>query len=163
MIKISIIYDSKTGNTQAVAKYMADGMNETKDVEARIFHYSDMDEEFVKESQGIVFGSPTYMAGPTADFYTWLEESGKKLNLEGKMGGVFATEQYIHGGADLTMNSLLIHLLIYGMMVYSGGRAFGKPVIHLGPVEVSPEKEKFEELFKIYGRRFAQQIIKISK
>ena len=31
MIKISIIYDSKTGNTQAVAKYMADGMNETKD------------------------------------------------------------------------------------------------------------------------------------
>lgn len=75
MIKISIIYDSKTGNTQAVAKYMADGMNETKDVEARIFHYSDMDEEFVKESQGIVFGSPTYMAGPTADFYTWLEES----------------------------------------------------------------------------------------
>lgn len=163
MIKISIIYDSKTGNTHAVAKYMADGMNETKDVEARIFHYSDVDEEFVKESQGIVFGSPTYMAGPTADFYTWLEESGKKLNLEGKMGGVFATEQYIHGGADLTMNSLLIHLLIYGMMVYSGGRAFGKPVIHLGPVEVSPEIEKFEELFKIYGRRFAQQTMKISK
>lgn len=25
--------------------------------------------------------------------------------MAGKLGGVFATEQYIHGGADLTMNA----------------------------------------------------------
>ena len=74
----------------------------------------------------MVFYCPTYMAGPTADFYTWMEKSAKPLNLAGKLGGVFATEQYIHGGADLTMNALLIHLLVYGMMIYSGGGSYGK-------------------------------------
>ncbi len=49
------------------------------------------------------------------------------------------------------------------MMIYSGGGSYGKPVIHMGPVEVSPEKEKFKELFEIYGKRFATQAQKISK
>ena len=61
------------------------------------------------------------------------------------------------------MNALLIHLLVYGMMIYSGGGSYGKPVIHMGPVEVSPEKENFRELFEIYGKRFATQAQKISK
>ncbi len=82
--------------------------------------------------------------------------------MAGKLGGVFATEQYIHGGADLTMNALLIHLLVYGMMIYSGGASFGKPVIHMGPVEVSPKKEDFKELFEIFGKRFATQALKIN-
>ena len=154
-MKLAVIYDSKTNNTAAVAGYMADGMNSIEGVEAKTFMYSEADTEFIKECTGVVFGCPTYMAGPTADFYTWMEKSAKTLNL--------ATEQYIHGGADLTMNALLIHLLVYGMMIYSGGGSYGKPVIHMGPVEVSPEKENFRELFEIYGKRFATQAQKISK
>ena len=161
-MKLAVIYDSKTNNTAAVAGYMADGMNSIEGVEAKTFMYSEADTEFIKECTGVVFGCPTYMAGPTADFYTWMEKSAKTLNLAGKLGGVFATEQYIHGGADLTMNALLIHLLVYGMMIYSGGGSYGKPVIHMGPVEVSPEKENFRELFEIYGKRFATQAQKIS-
>ena len=136
-MKLAVIYDSKTNNTAAVAGYMADGMNSIEGVEAKTFMYSEADTEFIKECTGVVFGCPTYMAG--------------------------ATEQYIHGGADLTMNALLIHLLVYGMMIYSGGGSYGKPVIHMGPVEVSPEKENFRELFEIYGKRFATQAQKISK
>ena len=49
------------------------------------------------------------------------------------------------------------------MMIYSGGGSYGKPVIHMGPVEVSPEKENFRELFEISGKRFATQAQKISK
>lgn len=162
-MKLAVIYDSKTNNTAAVAGYMADGMNSIEGVEAKTFMYSEADTEFIKECTGVVFGCPTYMAGPTADFYTWMEKSAKTLNLAGKLGDVFATEQYIHGGADLTMNALLIHLLVYGMMIYSGGGSYGKPVIHMGPVEVSPEKENFRELFEIYGKRFATQAQKISK
>ena len=91
-----------------------------------------------------------------------MEKNAGGLNLAGKLGGVFATEQYIHGGADLTMNALLIHLLVYGMMIYSGGASCGKPVIHMGPVEVSPKKEDFKELFEILGKRFATQALKIN-
>ena len=48
------------------------------------------------------------------------------------------------------------------MMIYSGGASFGKPVIHMGPVEVSPKKEDFKELFEIFGKRFATQALKIN-
>ena len=161
MTKISVIYDSKTGNTEAVAGYMADGMNSVDGVEAKAFLYSEVDAEFAKESKGLVFGCPTYKAGPTAAFYTWLEKDAGKLDLGGKLGGVFATEKYIHGGADLTMNTILIHLLCAGMMVYSGGGSKGNPVIHIGPVELSPDKEAFKELFEIYGKRFAEQTLKL--
>ena len=154
-MKLAVIYDSKTNNTAAVAGYMAEAMNSLEGVEAKTFLYSEVDTEFVKECKGVVFGCPTYAAGPTSDFYTWMEKNAGGLNLAGKLGGVFATEQYIHGGADLTMNALLIHLLVYGMMIYSGGASCGKPVIHMGPVEVSPKKEDFKELFEIFGKRFA--------
>ena len=150
-MKLAVIYDSKTNNTAAVAGYMAEAMNSLEGVEAKTFLYSEVDTEFVKECKGVVFGCPTYAAGPTSDFYTWMEKNAGGLNLAGKLGGVFATEQYIHGGADLTMNALLIHLLVYGMMIYSGGASCGKPVIHMGPVEVSPKKEDFKELFEIFG------------
>ena len=96
-------------------------------------------------------------------FYTWMEKKCRRSEFGRKnLGGVFATEQYIHGGADLTMNALLIHLLVYGMMIYSGGASCGKPVIHMGPVEVSPKKEDFKELFEIFGKRFATQALKIN-
>ena len=122
-MKLAVIYDSKTNNTAAVAGYMADGMNSIEGVEAKTFMYSEADTEFIKECTGVVFGCPTYMAGPTADFYTWMEKSAKTLNLAGKLGGVFATEQYIHGGADLTMNALLIHLLVYEMCIRDSPKA----------------------------------------
>ena len=139
-MKLAVIYDSKTNNTAAVAGYMAEAMNSLEGVEAKTFLYSEVDTEFVKECKGVVFGCPTYAAGPTSDFYTWMEKNAGGLNLAGKLGGVFATEQYIHGGADLTMNALLIHLL----------------------VEVSPKKEDFKELFEIFGKRFATQALKIN-
>ena len=47
--------------------------------------------------------------------------------------------------------------MMTGMMVYSGGGSKGNPVIHLGPVAIGGELEKYEELFEIYGKRFAEQ------
>ena len=53
------------------------------------------------------------------------------------------------------------HLLVFGMMLYSSGSSEGRPIIHIGPVQVSPEREAFRELFEIYGRRFAKQAVKV--
>lgn len=67
-MKLAVIYDSKTNNTAAVAGYMAEAMNSLEGVEAKTFLYSEVDTEFVKECKGVVFGCPTYAAGPTSDF-----------------------------------------------------------------------------------------------
>ncbi|MBQ9827757.1 MAG: flavodoxin family protein [Lachnospiraceae bacterium] len=159
-MKLSVIYDSKTDNTKTVAGYIVNGMEQVPGIEAMAFSITDVDTDFVKESVGVVFGSPTYCAGPTADFYKWMEQDAKVLGLAGKLGGVFATGRFIHGGEDINMMTIISHMLVRGMMVYSGGGAFGDPVIHVGPVEISPDAEDFRELFEIYGKRFAGQAVK---
>ena len=50
-----------------------------------------------------------------------------KLDLAGKLGGVFATEQYTHGGGKLVIQTILTNELCIGMLCYSGGAAMGKP------------------------------------
>lgn len=162
-MKIAVIYDSRTGNTSAMGEAIVEGMNGLGGVEARAFDFREIDETFTAECSAFVFGSPTYLAGPTAEFYTFLEQKARGLGLAGKLGGVFATQQYVHGGADLTMMRIIEHLLVLGMMVYSGGASKGKPVIHIGPVEVSPDKDAYVELFRTYGARFAEQALAVNK
>jgi len=164
MIKLVVIYDSKTNNTAEMAACIAEGMNRVKGVYAQAFFYEDLDEAFVRECAGAVFGCPTYMAGPTADFYTFLEKKLRGLDLGGKLAGVFATERYIHGRAEFTMQVIAGHLLMAGMMLYSTGNMWGEPFIHLGPVQVSTmDRAEFRELFNVYGERFAAQAVKIEK
>ena len=161
MIRLAVLYDTKTGNTEKAAAAIAAGMNSVENAEARVFSLSEVDEEYMDECCGIVFGSPTYMAGPTADFYSWFEKEAGKLKLAGKLGGAFATGRYIHGGEDLTINVIIDHMLVKGMIVYSGGAAFGHPIIHVGPVAINWDEEQFGELFRIYGNRFARQAVQL--
>ena len=50
---------------------------------------------------------------------------------------------------------------VMGMMIYSGGSACGKPVIHLGPVGMSQDIDSFKELFVAYGKRMGEQLLKV--
>ena len=58
-MKLSVVYDSKSGNTKQAAEWIAEGMNQVEGVEARAFSIQSVDEEFVKESAGVVIGSPS--------------------------------------------------------------------------------------------------------
>ena len=157
IMKLAVIYHSETENTKQAAEWIADGMNEVSGVEARAFSIEKVDEDFVKEAKGIVVGSPSYMAQMTPQIHNWLFEKAGELEFPGKMGGAFATEQYTHGGGTQVIQSILTIEMVKGMLCYSGGMACGKPVIHLGPVGVNNNMEKFngmgnyKEYFNIYG------------
>lgn len=51
-------------------------------------------------------------------------------------------------------------MMVMGMLVYSGGNSYGKPVIHLGPVGMSQNIEDFRELFVTYGERMGKQLLR---
>lgn len=55
-MKLTVVYDSKTGNTKQAAEWIAEGMGSVAGVEARAFSISSVDPEFGKESAGIVVG-----------------------------------------------------------------------------------------------------------
>lgn len=88
-----------------------------------------------------------------------LEREAPKLNLSGKLGVAFATEQHVHGGGERTISSILTFMMVYGMMVYSGGGSKGRPVIHLGPVGMSTAIDEYRTLFGIYGQRMADMAV----
>lgn len=95
MKKILIAYDSRTGKTEKMAEYIAEGIRISGN-EAELKKITTIKNE--KELQGYdgyIFGSPTYhrdMIGTMKTFLFLVQ----KARLEGKMGGAFGS--YTHSG-----------------------------------------------------------------
>ncbi len=157
-MKISIVYFSSTGNTRAMAEEIMAGIKLEDGVEAKAFNLDEVDREFVNDSSAVIFGTPTYLANMSWQMKKWLDESsGQGFTLGGKLGAVFATAQYIQGGADTAILTIINHLMVKGMLVYSGGAALGQPFIHLGAVATGQNFAEAKPLFKTFGQRIAQK------
>lgn len=160
-MKATVLYFSRSGKTERMAGVVAKGMAMVEDVEARTFSIADIDAAFVKESDCVILGTPVYFATFAGPVKTWFEESARALGLPGKLGGAFATADYVHGGGEVAIQGILSHMMVMGMPVYSGGGAFGKPVIHLGPVALGEGIERYDETFTLFGKRMAEQAAKL--
>jgi len=95
MKKVLIAYGSRTGNTEKMAEYMAEGVRFSgNDVEVRKITELKKAEE-LQGYDAYIFGSPTYhrdMMGTMKTFLFLAEKAG----LEGKIGGAFGS--YTHSG-----------------------------------------------------------------
>ena len=161
-MKMSVIYHTRTGNTKRMAEVIAKGMEKVEGVEAKAFSIDAIDEAWVKESTCIVAGCPTYYASVSGEMKIFLESMGK-YGVAGKLGGAFATANYIHGGGELAMQTILDHMMVYGMLAYSAGGSLGKPVIHLGPEAVAGKLEESDDIFLLYGERMAKKASELFK
>lgn len=155
-MKLSVIYFSKSGKTKQMAEIVAEGARAVPGMEAGVFSLEDIDYDFLEQSRAVVFGTPTYYANISWQLKRWLDESWK-CRLEGKIGSVFTTAEYIQGGADIALLSAISCLLTKGMLVYSGGTALGQPFTHLGPVATKESFENSKAMFQIFGQRIAQK------
>lgn len=154
-MKMTVLYHSKTGNTKKMAEIICEGMMSVSGIEVKAFSLEEIDELWIQESKCVVLGTPIYMANMCGAVKTWLEGPCRKYGLAGKIGGAFATADYIHGGGELGIQTILDHMLVLGMLTYSGGGSFGKPVIHLGPVAIKEHLEESRATFLLYGQRMA--------
>ena len=106
------------------------------------------------ESKAVIFGTPVYYANTCWQIKKWFDESWG-CNLGGKIGGAFSTADFPQGGADTAILTIINHLMVKGMLVYSGGSALGLPYIHLGPVAFRDNFEESKALFHLFGERIA--------
>ena len=159
-MKLSIIYHSKTGNTKEIAQIIASGAKEVIDVEVKCMSIDDIDNEYLDQSKAVVFGCPTYLADISWQLKKWFDES-KRYNLKGKLGAMFATENYLGGGADFALLTLAGHMLVKGMLVYSSGSAEGQPYIHYGVVCIKNGDSDQRERAKIFGKRIALKTLEL--
>ena len=159
-MKISILYSSKTGKTERVAKLIEEGVKRVQGIEVKAMNLNEIDKEFIDDSKGIIFGTPTYYANMSWEMKKWIDESSS-FNLEGKLGAAFSTANSIAGGSDIALLAILNHLMVKGMLVYSGGVAFGKQKTHLGYVQINEIVENEDENARIFGERIANKVSQI--
>jgi len=151
MVKILIVYDSKTGNTEKMAFAVAEGARQVKDVEVIVKKVDQTSLEDLLEADGIIMGSPTYYGQMSARLKALIDESVKiHGKLEGKVGAAFTSSGGTATGAETTLLSILGAMLVHGMIVQ--GRADDK---HYGAAAVeAPDKEELEYCREL-GKRTA--------
>lgn len=159
-MKISIIYYSKTGRTATVADWIAEGVRSVEGVQVGLFNLAQSetpDRAFVEASDAVIFGTPTYMANMCWQMKKWFD-THLEYQLAGKIGSAFSTENSPHGGGgELAIMTLVNHMLVKGMLVYSGGAGCGRPFIHIGPTVVGDQMGDRKEICILFGRRIVEQ------
>jgi len=95
MKNVLIAYYSRTGNTEKMAEYIAEGVRFSGN-NAEIKKLSEIKTEKDMDGyDGYVFGCPTYHRDMTENMKTFLFLA-EKAKLEGKVGGAFGA--YTHSG-----------------------------------------------------------------
>lgn len=160
-MKITVLYHSVSGTTKKMAEAIVLGINSVEGAEAKAYPIDEANEEYLQESRCVILGTPVYYASMSGEMKMWFERSRGKYVLAGKLAGAFATADYVHGGGEIAIQSLLSHMMVAGMLAYSGGGAHGIPVIHLGPVAIKKEVDEYITLFTTYGKRMAAKTLEL--
>ena len=142
-MKVSIVYHSETGNVAAMSELVREGCQSVEGVEARCMPIDEVDEGYLGESSAVLFGSPTYEGTCSWQMKRFLDSGAKGLG--GKLGGVFASQNWPGGGGgSFAEMTIIAAMLVHGMLIYSGGISEGLPYLHFGAVcEKAPDKELY--------------------
>lgn len=157
-MKAIVVYVSRSGTTKRAAEMVVKGLREGG-AQAESIALADLQPDLVKDADALLCGTPVYMAGEAAEWTVWWQRQAGRFALAEKFGGAFATAHYVHGGSEIAVQNLLRNMLVAGMAVYSGGAAYGPPMIHMGPTSAGFTEEEHaaaHENMRIYGKRFAE-------
>lgn len=139
MIEVLVLYYSRFGATEALAREICSGVDGVADVTARLRTvpavstaieasepavpnegppYASVDD--LRECQGLVLGSPTRFGNMAAPLKYFLDGTGSEWlsgTLSGKPGAVFTSTSSLHGGQETTLVSMAFPLLHHGMLI----------------------------------------------
>jgi NAD(P)H dehydrogenase (quinone) len=159
MVKVLVVYDSKTGNTEKMAFAVAEGAKQIGNIEVVVKKVEQTSLDDLLNADGIIMGSPTYYGQMSAKLKALIDESVKiHGKLEGKVGAAFTSSGGTATGAETTLLSILNAMLIHGMIVQ--GRANEK---HYGAAAVGAPNQKDLEQCRTLGKRVASLATKLKE
>ncbi len=148
MKKVLIAYASRTGKTEKMAEYIAEGVR-MGGCEAVLKKISAIkSEEELQGYDGYIFGSPTYHGDMIAGMKNFLFLAAK-ADLKGKVGGAFGS--HTHTGEAPK--------LIFDTMEY----VFKMDMVDLGPFKLTEDKVETDEGLRNcqhYGKAVAEKVNK---
>jgi NAD(P)H dehydrogenase (quinone) len=153
MPTVLILYYSRSGNTEEMAKAVEEGVKseEVKVVRKRVNRATLKD---LLKVDGIILGSPTYYGTMAAEMKAFIDRSvqyhGK---LEGKVGAAFSSCGELGGGVETTVLDMVKALLIHGMVIQGDPRGS-----HYGPVSIGKPNAAAKKECKKLGEKVARLI-----
>ncbi|MGC8863439.1 MAG: flavodoxin family protein [Armatimonadota bacterium] len=157
MAKVLIVYYSRSGNTEKMAKLIEEGVK-AGGVEALTKRVQDTTAEELLEYDGIVAGSPTYYGSMAWELKKLFDESVRfHGKLDGKVGAAFSSAANIGGGNETTILDILNAMLIHGMIVQGDPQGD-----HYGRVSINAPDERVETQCRRTGERVAALVKKLA-
>jgi len=90
MKQILVLYYSRTGNTERMAKAIAEGARINDDVNVELSYHVDPEDLTIFDA--IIVGTPTYHHEMAVEFKNLFEEAAVKgISLKGKVGAAFGS------------------------------------------------------------------------
>jgi len=158
MKKMAIIYYSRSGSTEKMAHYIAEGARAEDDIEVDVINIEGLSPKKALDYDGIVIGSPTYYGTMAGEVKTFLDATvafhGK---LDGKVGAAFSSAANIGGGTETTITDILHAMLVHGMVV-QGNPEGG----HYGPASIGSPDVRVKKQCNSLGKRVAVLIKKMA-
>lgn len=88
--RILVLYYSQTGNTDKMAKAVAEGAQNVQQVNVELSYYADAEQ--LSQFDALAVGAPTYHHDMTLNMKRLFEEAGaKNVDLKGKLGAAFGS------------------------------------------------------------------------
>ncbi|MBC7217100.1 MAG: flavodoxin domain-containing protein [Candidatus Caldatribacterium sp.] len=152
-MKAVVLYYTRTGVTEKMAQTIATALRD-EGIPTDLYTVDRFPLDTLPSYDLIVIGSPTYYGTMASEVKKFLDESVRfHGDLEGKVGGAFASSANPAGGNETTLLSILEALLIHGMVVK--GMSEGS---HYGPVAIEDFDKRVEEECKAYARDLARLV-----
>lgn len=131
MISIVVLYYSRHGSTQALARQIARGVESVEGCQALLRTVAELDGttsnsdpylslDELKQCDGLAFGSPVWfgnMAAPLKHFWDQTTPLWLSGALIDKPTCVFTSSSTLHGGQETTQQSMMLPLLHHGMLI----------------------------------------------
>ncbi len=118
MSEILIVYYSRSGNTEKLAKAVAEGVREGGG-NPTLNTVDEVEINKLPEFDGIIAGSPVYFGTMAAELKKFFDESVVvvRKKMVNKVGAAFVTGAHRTGGKETTLISILQAMLISGMII----------------------------------------------
>ncbi|MCF7361065.1 transcriptional regulator [Vibrio diazotrophicus] len=184
MTNVVVLYYSRHGSTQSLARQIARGINSIPDCEAILRTvpeinsnetnaedpYITLDE--LKNCDGLALGSPAWfgnMAAPLKHFWDQTTPLWLNGDLIDKPACVFTSSSTLHGGQESTQQTMMLPLLHHGMVIM--GIPYSEPKLHTsvsggtpyGASHVSQMNSKLSEDESELARQLGKRLAKLAR
>ena len=157
MAKVLILYYSRTGNTEDMAKIIAEELK-IKGQDVGLKAIKDVNLGDLETADGVIIGSPTYYGTMAAQVKMFFDESVKMHGkLDGKVGAAFSSAANIAGGNETTILDIINAMLIHGFIIQGDPKGS-----HYGPVAIGKPDERANKECKRFADRFAKLLSRIN-